>query len=70
VHVGTFAGVANADTAKKVIQAQGYPVIEQTIQEDGRDLWVVMAGPFADRAAALKASRKLGGLVTRAAPKR
>jgi septal ring-binding cell division protein DamX len=45
-------------------------VIEQTIQRDGRDLHIVTAGPFADRAAAITASRKLGGVVRTTAPKR
>lgn len=63
VQVGTFGVAANARATISRLQAQGMPVATGQATSGGRQVQVVLAGPFSSRAelsAALGAARALG----------
>ena len=63
VQVGTFGVAANAAGAAAQLQALGLPVAKSKLQRGGKDLQIVMAGPFgsgADAQAALRIARGAG----------
>lgn len=63
VQIGTFGVPANASSAISRLQSRGLPVAQGATTSGGRQLQVVLAGPFASQAelgAALNAARALG----------
>lgn len=63
VQVGTFGESANAAKSAARLQALGLPVAKSRITSKGRNLQIVMAGPFGDAGsanAALSAARRSG----------
>lgn len=63
VQVGTFGVAANAAGAAQRLQALGLPVAKSKLRKGGKDLQIVMAGPFASAAeaqAALGMARQAG----------
>jgi hypothetical protein len=63
VQVGTFGEAANASRSAARLQGLGLPVAQSRINSKGRQLQIVMAGPFADAGvanAALSAARQSG----------
>jgi cell division septation protein DedD len=48
VQVGTFAEPGNADATRARLRGLGLPVATSRLTQKGRELQVVMAGPFAD----------------------
>ncbi|WP_054006894.1 SPOR domain-containing protein [Cypionkella psychrotolerans] len=63
VQIGTFGVAANAAGAAAQLQALGLPVAKSKLQRGGKDLQIVMAGPFgsgADAQAALRIARGAG----------
>jgi hypothetical protein len=63
VQVGTFGVAANAAGAAQRLQALGLPVAKSKLHKGGKDLQIVMAGPFASTAeaqAALGMARQAG----------
>ena len=63
VQIGTFGVPANAAGAAAQLQALGLPVAKSKLNRGGKDLQIVMAGPFgsgADAQAALRIARGAG----------
>ncbi len=63
VQVGTFADAGNTARSVKRLQGLGLPVAKSRITSKGRNLQIVMAGPFGDAGsakAALSAARRAG----------
>jgi hypothetical protein len=63
VQVGTFGVAANAAGAAQRLQALGLPVAKSKLHKGGKDLQIVMAGPFgsvAEAQAALSMARQAG----------
>jgi cell division septation protein DedD len=63
VQVGTFGEAANAGRTASRLQGLGLPVAKSRITSNGRQLQIVMAGPFGDKGAAnaaLSAARRSG----------
>jgi cell division septation protein DedD len=63
VQVGTFGVAANAAGAAQRLQALGLPVAKSKLHRGGKDLQIVMAGPFgsaAEAQAALGMARQAG----------
>jgi len=63
VQVGTFGDAGNTARSVKRLQGLGLPVAKTRINSKGRNLQIVMAGPFADAGsakAALSAARRAG----------
>lgn len=63
VQVGAYAVPSNADRTQSRLREQGLPVATDRLRSGGRELQLVMAGPFAsaeDAQAALGAARRLG----------
>lgn len=63
VQIGTFGVAANAAGAAAQLQALGLPVAKSKLHRGGKDLQIVMAGPFgsgADAQAALRMARGAG----------
>jgi cell division protein FtsN len=63
VQVGTFGEAANATRTAARLQGLGLPVAKSRIISKGRQLQIVMAGPFGDAnaaSAALSAARRSG----------
>ncbi len=60
VQVGAFADPANAARLLKILQQKGFPILTRsTIDEAGGTLTRVLAGPYANRGAALSAKEAL-----------
>ncbi len=60
VQVGAFADSANAARLLKILQQKGFPILTRnTIDEAGGTLTRVLAGPYANRGAALSAKAAL-----------
>lgn len=57
VQVGAFAVAENASGARARLEGLGLPVARGSLSKDGRALTVILAGPFADEAAAAAALR-------------
>ncbi len=63
VQFGTYADPVNADRAAQVVARMGYPVLRGQDKIGGRDVQFVLAGPFSEREAivrALDAIRRAG----------
>ncbi|CAM3042058.1 Cell division protein FtsN [Paracoccus aminovorans] len=63
VQLGTFGNPGNADRAMQRVAALGYPVLRGKDRVGGREMQVIMAGPFTDRESivrALDAIRRAG----------
>lgn len=63
VQVGTFGEAANAARSASRLQGLGLPVAKSRITSKGRNMQIVMAGPFGDAGAAnaaLSKARRLG----------
>lgn len=63
VQIGTFGAAANATRSAARLQGLGLPVAKARITSKGRNLQIVMAGPFGDAAAAkaaLSSARRAG----------
>ena len=63
INLGSFADAANAQSLKSRLVAIGMPVIEESIDVDGKPARRLRAGPFATRAHAEAALVKIGGAV-------
>jgi hypothetical protein len=55
VQVGTFGSPANADAAKARLRAAGLPVGSGKITRNGKQMQIVVTGPYADASAAKRA---------------
>ncbi len=55
VQLGTFANPENAERAARRIAQMGYPVLRGTDRVGGREVQVIMAGPFPDRESIVRA---------------
>ncbi len=62
VQVGTFGVASNAEGARAQLRAAGLPVGTAKISKGGKPMQMVMAGPFADSAAAQMALRAARGV--------
>lgn len=69
IQLGSFASEANAQQLQAQVQRTGLPCLIEALEIEGRKVWRVRAGPFANQAEAeaglkrLQASLKLGGMV-------
>jgi len=59
VQVGTFADTANAARLESKLRSQGQAVLTERIELDGRKAVRLRVGPFAERAAALRAQQRI-----------
>ena len=70
VQVGSFGSRDNADKLRRQLSGKGFPVFLMEIESGGRTLHRVRVGPYAERAGADEAARRLaaagtGGTVVR-----
>ncbi len=59
VQVGTFSNAENATRLEQKLRAEGQPVRAERVQLDSGKAVRLRVGPFADRAAALKAQERI-----------
>ncbi|HEY8554452.1 MAG TPA: SPOR domain-containing protein [Burkholderiales bacterium] len=59
VQVGTFTDTANAARLESRLRSQGQAVLTERIELDGRKAVRLRVGPFAERAAALRAQQRI-----------
>jgi len=59
VQIAALASVAKAETHARLLRARGYPAVVVAVRSGGKTLHTVRAGPYANRADAVRAAQRL-----------